>query len=79
MAKDLDNTLQLGNTLLTKTGKELAPICGCRQVDGFWEYVEDKWKQHLPKKESEQGAAPNGGSTTPDGKSRAVEIPSSVS
>ncbi len=45
MAKDADNNLELGNALLTKTGAGLAPICGSRPVDGFWEYVQDKWKQ----------------------------------
>jgi hypothetical protein len=65
MAKDADNNLQLGHALLTKTGAELAPICGSGPVDGFWEYVHDIWKQHLPKKETEQGAAANGGPATP--------------
>ncbi len=45
VAKDADNNLELGNALLTKTGAGLAPICGSRPVDGFWEYVQDKWKQ----------------------------------
>lgn len=64
MPQDSDNQLAIGEALLTKTGEELAPICGSRLVEGFWEYVQDKWKQHLPKKETEQGAAPNGGPAT---------------
>jgi hypothetical protein len=53
VAKDADNCLELGHALLTKIGEELAPICGSKPVDGFWEYVQDQWKKHLPKKETE--------------------------
>lgn len=49
MAQESANELELGNTLLTKTGQELAPICGSKPVDGFFEYVQDKWKVHLQK------------------------------
>lgn len=49
MSNDKDNQLEIGKVLLTKTGEELAPICGSKSVDGFWEYVQDQWKQHLPK------------------------------
>ena len=65
MPEDSDNRLEIGKALLTKTGEELALICGSKPVDGFWEYVQEKWKQHLPKKETEQGVAPNGGPATP--------------
>jgi hypothetical protein len=65
MANDADNALELGRTLLTKTGAELAPICGSQPVDGFWEYMQDRWKQYLPKEETEQGAAPSGAPTAP--------------
>ena len=49
MSKETDNELDVGRVLLTKTGKEFAPICGSKPVDGFWEYVKDEWKQYLPK------------------------------
>ena len=39
--------------LLTKIGQELAPICESKPVEGFRDYVMDKWKQHLPKPETE--------------------------
>ena len=49
MPNDADNTLGLGHVLLTKIGQELAPICGSKPVDGFWEYVMDKWKEYKPR------------------------------
>lgn len=41
-----DNELHLGKILLTQTGKELAPICITKPIEGFFEYVMDKWKKH---------------------------------
>lgn len=55
MPKDEDNELQLGHVLLTRVGQELAPICGSKPVDGFLEYVKEKWKGYLPKPATEQG------------------------
>ena len=52
MPKDTDNELGIGRVLLTKIGQELAPICGSESVEGFRDYVMDKWKQYLPKPES---------------------------
>ncbi|MCY3789212.1 MAG: DUF2806 domain-containing protein [Gemmatimonadetes bacterium] len=51
MPKDADNGLGIGKVLLTKIGQELAPICGSESVEGFRDYVLDKWKQYLPKPE----------------------------
>ena len=48
MPKDADNKLKIGKTRLTKIGQELAPICGSKPVDGFYEYVKDQWKTYLP-------------------------------
>lgn len=56
MPKDEDNQLQLGHVMLTKVGQELALICGSKPVDGFLEYVKEKWKAHLPEPVTEQGA-----------------------
>jgi hypothetical protein len=61
MAKDTDNKLGIGKLLLTKTGQELAPICGSKPVPDFLNYVKDQWKDHLPKPETEQDAPSNGG------------------
>ena len=51
MSKDTGNNLEIGNTLLTRTGNELAAICGGKPVEGFLEYVKDRFKQYLPKSE----------------------------
>ena len=48
MPHDADNELQIGKVLLTRIGQELAPICGSKPVDGFWEYVKDQWKEYSP-------------------------------
>lgn len=40
---DPNNNLGIGKVLLTKIGQELAPICGSGPVDGFFDYVRDKW------------------------------------
>ena len=53
MSKDAGNKLDIGTVLLTKIGQELAPICGSKSVEGFRDYVMNKWKQYLPKLESE--------------------------
>ena len=44
----IDNKIEVGMVYLTKIGQELAPICGSKPVDGFYEYVKDQWKQYLP-------------------------------
>ena len=53
MRKDAGNKISIGNTRLTRIGKELAVISGSKPVDGFWEYVKDQWKNYLPKSETE--------------------------
>ena len=55
-AKETDNELDVGKVLLTKIGNELAPICGSKPVDGFMDYVKDKWKNHLPEDNTEQAS-----------------------
>ena len=52
MTEETDNKLRIGNTLLTKNGQELAPICGSKPVDGFYEYVKEQWKAYLPQPEN---------------------------
>lgn len=41
--KEVDNDLELGHVLLTKTGQQLARICGSRPIDGFQNYVIERW------------------------------------
>ena len=52
MPKDADNELEIGKTLLTKIGQELAPISGSKPVAGFYEYVKNQWWKYLPKVEN---------------------------
>ena len=52
MPNDTGNILELGKVLLTKTGQELAPICGSNPVEGFRDYVMTQWEQYLPKSAS---------------------------
>ena len=53
MSTDAGNRLEVGKTMLTRTGNELAPICRSKPIEGVWEYVKDQWKQYLPKPETE--------------------------
>ena len=48
MPQETDNVLDIGKILLTKIGRELAPISGSKPVDGFYEYVKNQWRQYLP-------------------------------
>ena len=57
LPKDTDNELGTGKVLLTRLGQELAPICGSKPVEGFWEYVRDNWKNYLPKPVTENRPA----------------------
>ena len=43
MSRNFDNKLPVGVVLLTRIGRELAPICKRESVDGFYEYVK-KWQ-----------------------------------
>jgi hypothetical protein len=40
---EAENTLAIGHAVLTKVGKELAPISGAQPVAGFLQYVVEKW------------------------------------
>ena len=54
MPNDKDNALNMGRVLnmghvtLTQVGQELAPICGSKPVDGFFDYVKERWKEYNP-------------------------------
>ena len=49
-----DNELQIGTVLLTRAGQQLAPVCGSTPVEGFYEFVYDKWagESLVPKRET---------------------------
>jgi hypothetical protein len=57
--KDSDNDLDIGHVLLTRAGQQLAPVCAPAPVDGFFEYVRERWigQSLIPKPETEQGVA----------------------
>lgn len=48
MPKAENNPLDVGSVLLTQVGWELTQVCEGRRVDGFWEYVIDRWRPYLP-------------------------------
>ena len=62
LPKDADNELELGNVLLTRSGQDLAPVCGARPVDGFFDFVYNRWATSslVPKQETERGAPADG-------------------
>ena len=43
MPKDTDNALDVGVTVLTEIGQELAPICEGEPVEEFYEYLKSRW------------------------------------
>jgi len=55
LPKDSDNEIELGHVLLTRAGQQLAPVCGSKSVDGFFEYVKERWatKSLIAKAETE--------------------------
>jgi len=48
MENEKDNKLSIGNVLLTQVGIELATVCQAQGVDGFVDYVKEKWKKYIP-------------------------------
>ena len=46
------NVLEVGKVRLTKIGEELAPICGSKSVDGFYEYVKGRWVGYVTEVEN---------------------------
>lgn len=53
--KDSDNELDLGKVLLTRAGQQLAPVCAPTAVNGYIQYVKEKWiaQSLIPKPETE--------------------------
>jgi hypothetical protein len=71
---DANNSLQLGHVLFTRAGQQLAPVCGCTEVEGFFDFVYERWASEslVPKRETEQvatGETGDGNHETSDGKS----------
>jgi hypothetical protein len=54
-----DNKIEIGTVILTKIGKELAPICGSEPDMDFMNYIIEEWtKQGYIKKPAGQDASP---------------------
>jgi len=45
LPKETDNRLELGKVLLTKAGQELAPVCDSHPIDGFFDFVYNRWSK----------------------------------
>ena len=43
MNRTATNELDVGTTILTEIGQELAPICEGERVEGFYEYLKSRW------------------------------------
>ena len=41
--KEKDNVLNVGHVKLSKVGEELAPICGSKPIEDFFDYVIEDW------------------------------------
>lgn len=56
--KDAENTLEVGQVFLSRAGEQLARVCGSKPVDGFFDFVYERWanKSLVPKSESELNA-----------------------
>ncbi|PSW58113.1 DUF2806 domain-containing protein [Photobacterium leiognathi] len=50
--KNGQNQLSIGQVLLSQAGLELAQVVRVPGVDGFYDYVKDQWKSHLPSEEN---------------------------
>jgi len=64
MEQESENVLPIGKILLSKVGEELARVSITPGVDGFVDYVKEKWKQYLPEaNKTEQDGAANADKT----------------
>ncbi len=48
MEKESDNKLSIGKVLLTQVGFELSSVCQAQGVEGFVDYVKEKWEKYIP-------------------------------
>jgi hypothetical protein len=55
------NQLEIGRVVLTRIGQQLAPICGSKPDQAFFNYVVNYWKQRGYIKE--EGRQPAGGNS----------------
>ena len=41
--QETNNNLAVGMVLLTRAGQDFVPVCGARPVEGFFDFVYDRW------------------------------------
>ncbi|MBK9586826.1 MAG: DUF2806 domain-containing protein [Alphaproteobacteria bacterium] len=51
-SKETENKISIGKVLLTQAGQELARVVKVPGVDGFYDYVKEKWKKHILSEET---------------------------
>ena len=56
MANESDNKLTMGKVMLTRIGIELAHVCQAPGVEGFYDYVKEKWRGHIPEMKAPSNA-----------------------
>jgi hypothetical protein len=56
MANESDNKLTIGKVMLTRIGVELTHVCQAPGVDGFYDYVKEKWRAYIPEMEAPSNA-----------------------
>ncbi|GEA10876.1 DUF2806 domain-containing protein [Alteromonas sp. KUL49] len=49
---DHNNRLSIGTVLLSQAGQELAQVVQAPGLDGFYDYVKEQWKAHVPNEEN---------------------------
>ncbi len=59
MEKESGNVLPIGHVLLSKVGEELISVCLAPRIDGFEEYVKEKWNKYIHKDTTEQNNPTN--------------------
>lgn len=43
--KETGNEIDIGSVMFTRAGRQLFPMCGSKPVEGFFEFVYDKWTE----------------------------------
>jgi hypothetical protein len=59
--EDANNRMDIGKVMLTRVGQELAPICGSKPDEAFFDYIVNHWKQRGYIKEGEAQQSASGG------------------
>tara|TARA_B100000795_G_C22696994_1_gene398025 strand:- start:130 stop:987 length:858 start_codon:yes stop_codon:yes gene_type:complete len=52
MKTDKDSKLSIGKVLLSQAGQELAQVVQAPGLEGFYDYVKEQWKAHVPSEEN---------------------------